>query len=183
MAISLDTILTSIDTISGKFNNNVLVTEARDAIKKGLDLSELSQEEIDRIYSNFSQQLALGLLGQAVALAENMPKLIAENSMLTKEDDNLEAKLQRELDILDEQKKKLIAENSMLKKQDDKLDAKLDAELGILAKQKDGFYKDAVYKGMKVASEQTSMLAQAEMPPPDWMPAYIKSGADILKAR
>jgi len=194
MAVTITSVLKDVNTISASLNENVLVVQAKESIKEGLDIAELTTEERDRLFSNFVQQLALGVLGQAIALAKEVPIINLNADQMTKQNAKLTAKLQADIDILNKQKTKLDKDISVLTKQENKLDkdiaileiqrsklgAKLDKEIAVLEEQRKGFKQNDVYKGMNVLSQQTSMFAQAEEAPPAWMAGFIQTGASKL---
>jgi len=148
--LAVTDILRDINTISNSLNGNVLIVQARKDIKEELRRSGLSQEERDRLYANFSQQLALGLVAQAINLAKEIPPLIQEVE-----------KLKEDAAILDIQRSKT--------------SSKLDAEIAVLAEQKKGFLKDMFYKTLKLNSENSAMLAQAGIVTPGWMTTAMKT--------
>jgi len=150
-------IIRDINAISASLNGNVLIAQARKDLKEELKRSGVSKEERDRLYANFTQQLALGLISQAIGLAKEMP-IISQNSEKIKKDIAI-AEIHRS-----------------------KLETKLDRENIILQKQADGFDDDSKYKGARVVGDMISMLAQSDVETPAWMEKYVHNVADDLNS-
>ena len=165
----IDDILGSVDSISKSLNQNILIVEARKDILKELRGSGVSKEERDRLYANFAEQLALGLVAQAMALAKEMPLL-----------EEQKAKLSKEIEVEEQQKNKLEKEIEILEIQRGKLEDKLSKELAILESQNKGFKKDMYYKIAKIHSENSAMLAQADIETPAWMVEDIKQAISLM---
>ena len=211
----IDDILGSVDSISKSLNQNILIVEARKDILKGLRGSGVSKEERDRLYANFAEQLALGLVAQAMGLAKEMPLLEEQKAKLSKEIeveeqqknklakeiaileiqrgkledklskelailDSQKAKLSKEIEVEEQQKNKLAKEIAILEIQRGKLEDKLSKELAILESQNKGFKKDMYYKIAKIHSENSAMLAQADIETPAWMVEDIKQAISLM---
>ena len=170
-----------------------IIKNAKDSISSALENSEVSLEERDKLFSNFMQQISLGLVGQAVEIVKvAAPSKAAEAVSLADLKQRFGITLDSDGNEVDSGKG-VYREQSMLEAA--KVKASLEKEFGftidsdgklkntgkgMLDIQADGFYKQNIAKALRIFSEEKQMLAQADQVPPQWMIDFTKIGAEIL---
>lgn len=153
--------ITEVNTACEELLKNKLITDAKTSILDQLHNTEITIEERNKLYTAYLQQISLGALGYAIDIVKMMPEVEAS------------------------QWKKLSAE-AQVKKNFGYGNASIENGLGestkdgIVDKQIEGFFKDMVYKAMKSCNENGAMLAQADVPTPEWMTDIIKLATEIM---
>ena len=149
--------------VSNELDASVFVLNAKKSILEDLKSFELSQEEKAKLYSNFIQQISMGLIAQAVDIVKTAPA-----SKYAEE----KAKYDR------------FAAEASLRKQygfvigtDNKLENKED---GLIDEQIKGFGYDGMYKIANIISSENQMLVQNDQAVHDWQVDIWKMAVEQL---
>jgi len=166
----LSTFMTELKEVVALLDEMPVIEQAKKSIKETLADAEISREERDRLYSNYVQQISIGVLQQGIDIVKTaVAAKYAEEA----------AKYG-----VDEAKYKAMQAEAALRKQYgysvDEYEKMNDEGDGTIDEQNNGFYIDAVYKAVKVFSEQAAMLAQNDIETPPWMVDVMKIGAEIM---
>lgn len=171
--ITITSFMIDVNTISTQILSNAIYTDAKKTIEDQLDNVEISTEEKDKLLSAFVQNFSVPAMTLAFEYAAKIPLLNLEQQKIDAEKDKA---------VYDK-----LTSLAGLKKNYGFKDATLeglgtDSKDGMVDKQIEGFYKDQVYKAVKTFSEQAAMLAQNDIPTPDWMVDVMKIGTEILSS-
>lgn len=82
MAVELQTILTNIDLISAKINDNVFIKNARTSVKEGLESFAVEEDEKAKIYASFEQQLSATVINNIINVAKELPTIQAQEELI-----------------------------------------------------------------------------------------------------
>ena len=173
MAVTIESFMTDVDAISEKIKANTIYTDAYDALTVNLDNVEVSTEEKDKLLASFLQNFSIPALTLAFEHAMKIPLFDLEQQKLEAEKDKA---AYDKLTSLASLKKQYGFGNATT------MDLGASTDDGLLDRQIEGFYKDQVYKISKTFSEQAAMLAQNDVPTPEWMTDVLRIATEILSS-
>lgn len=85
MAVTVETVKASIDTLSANLNENVFVVSAREAFRDGINEYEISDEEKAKLIAQYEAQVSIGIMGHIINLAKEIPQVDAQVNLLAQQ--------------------------------------------------------------------------------------------------
>ncbi|DAB40283.1 MAG TPA: hypothetical protein CFH81_08800 [Sulfurovum sp. UBA12169] len=167
MAYDVSMFMADVETISDELRENSIYKDAKESIEKAMDNVEISSEEKKKLLSGYLQNFSIPALQMAFDAASKIKLLEHE----------IEKAAFEKLRVLADIKKNYGFGNASA-------EAGLgeDTKDGLVDEQKAGFFKDQIYKLAKTLSENSYMLAQNDVPTPEWMADAIKLCSEFLSA-
>ncbi|CAA6806682.1 MAG: Unknown protein [uncultured Sulfurovum sp.] len=126
--IKLTDFMKDVNTASIELNKNVLITTAKESLVDGISNSEISDEEKNTLLSQYTQQISLGLVAQAVEIVKNLPLLNADINLKSSQKTLIDEQKKTET----QQTQNVIAEKELRQSQK----AKNTADVGLVNEQK-----------------------------------------------
>ena len=149
--------------VSAELEANAFITNAKKSIEDQMHNFEISDEEKAKLFSNYVQQISLGLLSQAVDIVKTAPasKYIEEKAKYDK----------------------FASEASLRKQYGYEIDADgklVDKNDGMIDEQTEGFRYDSFYKILSAIGQENQMLVQNDQAVKEWQVDIYKMAVEAL---